>query len=348
MKKTVLTAPIAALLLLSCAEAPQEKGKEITYTPQAAYNPPTYVCYKAPAPIKIDGKLSPEEWDAIPWTTDFVDIEGDKRPKPLLQTRAKMTYDDNGMYFAVLMEEPHVWGTITEHDAVIYQDNDFEIFIDPDSDTQQYYEFEMNVLNTVWDLFLPAAYRDGGNAVNGYDIHGLRTAVAVKGSINRPDGKNTGWSAEVVIPFRAITECLPGKRAPKAGEYFRMNFSRVQWTVDKEDGCYRKRTDPVTGNPLPEDNWVWAPTGVINIHYPELWGFVFFTDGQEEVGRAGSIPEDERRKWELRKLYYAQQLYRDENGRYTDDFTALTEILHRHAALPENGRVLPLAYKISV
>ena len=68
MKKTVLTAPIAALLLLSCAEAPQEKGKEITYTPQAAYNPPTYVCYKAPAPIKIDGKLSPEEWDAIPWT----------------------------------------------------------------------------------------------------------------------------------------------------------------------------------------------------------------------------------------------------------------------------------------
>ena len=85
MKKTVFTAPMAALLLLSCAQAPQEKGKEITYTPQAPYNPPTYVCYKAPAPIKIDGKMSPEEWDAIPWTTDFVDIEGDKRPKPLLQ-----------------------------------------------------------------------------------------------------------------------------------------------------------------------------------------------------------------------------------------------------------------------
>ena len=112
MKKTVFTAPVAALLLLSCAQTPQDKGKEITYTPQAPYNPPTYVCYKAPAPIKIDGKLSPEEWDAIPWTNDFVDIEGDKRPKPLLQTRAKMTYDDNGMYFAVLMEEPHVWATI--------------------------------------------------------------------------------------------------------------------------------------------------------------------------------------------------------------------------------------------
>ena len=159
MKKTVLTAPIAALLLLSCAEAPQEKGKEITYTPQAAYNPPTYVCYKAPAPIKIDGKLSPEEWDAIPWTTDFVDIEGDKRPKPLLQTRAKMTYDDNGMYFAVLMEEPHVWGTITEHDAVIYQDNDFEIFLNPTNDTHNYLEYEVNSLGTEWDLYLSKPYR---------------------------------------------------------------------------------------------------------------------------------------------------------------------------------------------
>ena len=76
MKKTVLTAPIAALLFLSCAEAPQEKGKEITYTPQAAYNPPTYVCYKAPAPIKIDGKLSPEEWDAIPWTGSKTGVAG--------------------------------------------------------------------------------------------------------------------------------------------------------------------------------------------------------------------------------------------------------------------------------
>ena len=54
-----------------------------------------------------------------------------------------MTYDDNGMYFAVLMEEPHVWGTITEHDAVIYQDNDFEIFLNPTNDTHNYLEYEV-------------------------------------------------------------------------------------------------------------------------------------------------------------------------------------------------------------
>ena len=49
-------------------------------------------------------------------------------------------------YVAAEMEEPHVWGTLTQHDAVIFQDNDFEVFIDPDGDNHEYYEFEINAL----------------------------------------------------------------------------------------------------------------------------------------------------------------------------------------------------------
>ena len=82
--------PLAALLLLACAGNNPTSGPEITYAPQPAFNPPTYVCYKAPAPITIDGKLTAEEWDAVPWTSDFTDIEGEKRPAPHFRTRAKM------------------------------------------------------------------------------------------------------------------------------------------------------------------------------------------------------------------------------------------------------------------
>ena len=170
--------------------------------------------------------------------------------------------------------------TQTERDSVIFLDNDFEIFVDPDSDTYHYYEFEMNVLNTVWDLFLSEPYRDGGSGLNGYDMHGLRTAVHVDGSINDPSAENKGWSVEVVIPFAALYEYQKERRAPKNGEFYRMNFSRVQWKVDVKDNTYVKRTNEA-GNVLPEDNWVWAPTGVINIHYPELWAFVFFSDDRE-------------------------------------------------------------------
>ena len=48
-----------------------------------------------------------------------------------------MLWDDTYFYVAAHLEEPHVWGTLTKHDTVIFQDNDFEIFIDPDGDNQR-------------------------------------------------------------------------------------------------------------------------------------------------------------------------------------------------------------------
>lgn len=90
---------------------------------------------------------------------------------------------------------------------MIFQDNDFEIFIDPDSDTHQYYEFEMNAKNTVWDLFLTKTYRDGGKPLNGFDLHGMRSAVHIDGVLNDPSADNQRWSVEVVIPFSAVNEC---------------------------------------------------------------------------------------------------------------------------------------------
>ena len=69
-----------------------------------------------------------------------------------------MLWDDNYFYIAEQLEEPHVWATLTKHDSVIFQDNDFEVFIDPDGDNQEYYEIEINALNTDWDLLLKKAY----------------------------------------------------------------------------------------------------------------------------------------------------------------------------------------------
>ena len=66
----------------------------------------------------------------------------------------KMLWDDEALYIAAEIEEPHVWATITEHDAVIFQDPDFEVFLDPDGDNHNYAELELNAKNTTWDLLL--------------------------------------------------------------------------------------------------------------------------------------------------------------------------------------------------
>jgi len=51
-----------------------------------------------------------------------------------------MLWDDQAVYVAAELEEPHVWATLTQHDSVIFQDNDFEVFLDPDADGHNYGE----------------------------------------------------------------------------------------------------------------------------------------------------------------------------------------------------------------
>ena len=83
--------------------------------------------------LQIDGRLSEAAWKAAPWSDPFVDIDGTRRPP--LGTRMKMLWDDDHFYIGAELEEPDLWGTLETRDSVIFQDNDFEVFIDPDGDT---------------------------------------------------------------------------------------------------------------------------------------------------------------------------------------------------------------------
>ena len=350
MRKTILTTmPLAALLLLSCGQTTR-KGN-IEYAQQAPFAPPKYVCYKAPAPIKVDGKLTAEEWDAIPWSDDFVDIEGDKRPKPLYQTRVKMTHDDNGIYFAAFLEEPHVWATLTRHDTVIFYDNDFEIFMNPTNDTHNYLEYEMNALGTDWDLYINKPYREEfAKALNGWEFAGLESAVHVDGTLNDPTDTDKSWSAEVFIPWDAFYRMMRGKAKPDEGDQMRVNFSRVEWTTEVKDGWYNKI--PMPGeDKIREYNWVWAPTGVINIHLPEYWGYVQFTERIAGKGEVAFVtrPEEET-KWLLRNLYYRQNEYRTKFGHYTDskDDLKVAEVCPKELISKMKIHATPSMYEISL
>jgi hypothetical protein len=286
------------------------------------FDPERAICYRTAAPLTIDGRLDEAAWRAVAWSDRFVDIDGVRRPH--LATRMKLLWDDERFYIGADLEEPDIWATLTERDSVIFHDNDFEVFIDPDGDTHAYYELEVNALRTAWDLLLVRPYRDGGPAINAWDIAGLQGGVDVRGTINRPGDRDDGWSVEIAIPWRVLQEAAPGRRRPRDGEQWRVNFSRVQWHTEVQDGRYLKRLDTATGKPLPEDNWVWSPQGAVNMHMPERWGFVQFSDAVAG-DRAVSFVENpnERVKWALRRLYYRQREHRREHGRYAPDLAAL-------------------------
>jgi hypothetical protein len=281
------------------------------------YLPPKgYVCHRASAPIQIDGKLDDPAWQNAPWTDDFVDIEGDAKPKPRFRTRVKMLWDDNYFYVGAEMEEPHVWATLTRHDSVIFHDNDFEVFIDPNSGNHEYFEFEINALNTGWDLFLTKPYRDGGKAIDSWEIPGLKTAVHVHGTLNDPRDVDKGWSVEMAFPWKVLCEAVPRRVLPSEGDQWRINFSRVEWKHEIVEGKYRK----VKG--LSEDNWVWSPQGAINMHMPEMWGYVQFSRGKPGEVNFVPDPTGEARHL-LHQVYYRQHAFRKKQQRWAKSLEEL-------------------------
>ena len=246
--------------------------------------PKNYIVHYTVNSIEVDGVDHEKDWANTPWTDDFIDIEGKKTPK--YRTRVKMLWNAEYFYFFAEMEEPHVWADITQRDAVIFYNNDFEIFIDPDGDTHNYYEFEMNALNTIWDLFISKPYRDHGVVLNNWDYKGIKTAVKVYGTLNNPEDIDKKWTVEIAIPWKAINETYDERIIRPEGQTWRVNFSRVNWDFELINGEYHRKKDPKTGKYLPEYNWVWSPQWVINMHEPEHWGFVKFSTtppGTKEV-----------------------------------------------------------------
>jgi hypothetical protein len=295
---------ITLLLLFAvfCAKAQSPfKGLENLFT-----TPRDYIIHYTKTPPVIDGDINDSTWNKAAWTDQFLDIEGDKKPRPTFHTQVKMLWGDSCIYIAAKLEEPNVWAYETRHDAVVYHDNDFEVFINPNNTIHQYYEFEVNALNTIFDLFLDRPYRDWGSAMINWNAEGLRTAVKVQGTVNNPADTDQGWTVEIAIPFKSIS-IGNNVNIPGDGDLWRINFSRVEWDTDVHNGRYVKQTT-ATGGLKPEHNWVWSAQGVIDMHFPERWGYLQFSKSSAG-NNFFTMPYSELQKRYLWLIYYREHLY---------------------------------------
>ena len=210
--------------------------------------------------MKIDGKMQENSWYMAPETEPFVDIRGEGYPAPKYATTVKILWDDENLYIGAKLIEPNVTGSIVNHDDIIWKDNDFEVFLDPYCDGKLYYEIENNAIGTVMDLMMEKPYRDGGNFIMNWDCKNIKLAVWCDGTCNRANDTDRFWMVEMAIPFASLQRDF---KDPRDNKVWRLNFSRVEWLV--KGG--------------PEENWVWSPTGKVDIHMPEMWGYLRFCDG---------------------------------------------------------------------
>ena len=114
------------------------------------------------------------------------------------------------------------------------------------------------------------------------------SGVRPAGAEDLPDPRDVdeGWSVAIALPWSGLARIRNGvSTPPRSGEVWRANFSRVQWRHEIVDDAYRRI--PPHGTPWPtgqaheyehqEDNWVWSPQGVVNMHIPDRWGEIVFS-----------------------------------------------------------------------
>jgi len=228
----------------------------------------------------------------------------------ILATQVKICWDQQYLYIGARLKDPNLQATLQKRDTIIYHNNDFEVFFTTGPEVNTYYELELNQLGTLLDLLMPKPYRSGGNALIHWDLKGLKSAIALQGTLNNALDKDTGWTVELAIPYAGV---LPfATKRPNAGDYWRINFSRVQWDGHNSAvGWQRnKRKD---GRLAAEHNWVWSPQGIVDMHAPDRWGYLLFA-GDSAVKAV--LPLVEIQKGVLWKLYYLQQAYRTSHGKF--------------------------------
>lgn len=214
----------------------------------------------------------------------------------ILGTTAAALWDDQALYVAFWVEEPFPTARLTERDALIFQENDVEVFIDTGD---AYYEFEMNARNTVYEVLfvwqdalhlvesaqfdLRQAIAFGGNfdrteahfwrgthprglrwAFTGYDLPGLHSATHIDGVLNDPSSVSRGWTAEIAFPWAGMRRWAGDKMIPpRDGDEWRIFFGRFQKLH--------------LGNQTHSAAWSWDVIGSTDNHLPERFTAVQFS-----------------------------------------------------------------------
>lgn len=292
------------------------------YAVHWSHYPLTYIAQRVSESIVIDGNHEKSVWQGVPWSESFGDIQGTDAPSSAITaplTRFKALYDDNFLYFCALMYPSDEFATeahFVDRNSPIFQlDSDFEIFLD-DGSHHFYKEFEVNAINTVWNLMLDKPYNDNGHEHSArvakpgesdyYEVERQESQTKIiKGTVNDKENPAT-WVLEVKMAF---SDMGFGKDKP----WLRLNLSRVE---DK-------------GNV----NWTWQPQvvwdanekqyrGKVAMHLPDAWGYlVLDTDSSNR----DKITRDELWPAKLGALnvYYGQHAYRDEHGMFSNNMSEL-------------------------
>ncbi len=207
---------LAATLAIGCAS--RTDPAEADPTPGRASALP---CYRAAAPIRVDGDPNDPAWRAAYVIADFAAPWAPAGRRSLSKTCARLLWDDNYLYFLAEMEDEELVIASERHDDRLWLGDVLELFFKPRRDVRGYYELQVNPANARLDMYLPH------RAPDAYQRWKTARAFAWQTSVRTND---TGWTVEGRIPW---ADFAPTGGAPTAGSRWGFALARYDYTPDQ-------------------------------------------------------------------------------------------------------------------
>jgi hypothetical protein len=183
-------------------------------------------CRWATNVIRINGVIDDVAWDEAQELRDF-GVFWQKR-KARTATTARLLWDANYLYFCAEMEDHDLYASVKERNGMTWNDDVFELFFKPDAKKLAYYEFQVNALNTQLELFLPSRGSGGYARFAPTTRLGMESAVRLRGTLNKWEDKDKGWTVEGRIPWTAFK--ATGGR-PRPGARWRFALCRYDYSA---------------------------------------------------------------------------------------------------------------------
>ncbi len=194
--------------------------------------------------VVIDGRMEEGAWRKAP-ALKLSPFPG----APELPTNLRAFITDTDLYIGATMQDTRIWGERKNRDDETWKEEVLEVFIDTNGDGNDYLEFQITPLGTVFDAnFKQRLGRGTGsredqiNTAKAWNIEGLETAVHVDGTLNKDDDQDRAWSAEVKIPLSSIPGVAEG--GPNANDAWAVNVYRFDRPADGKTFAYAWSTEP--------------------------------------------------------------------------------------------------------
>lgn len=178
-------------------------------------HPPYAVVPRVPATWDRASEPQHWPWDELAALPEFVLADGSA--PAIWQTTVRLCYDDEALYISFECADPDIWGSYTDRDDPIYDEEVVEMFFAPGPATPtRYAELEISPNGVLFDALIdnPSGLRADLRVDPSWD-------PLLRGHVWRDDAVQR-WGALLILPWEEIA---PGVAPPKV---WRANFYRVE------------------------------------------------------------------------------------------------------------------------